>query len=75
MNFSSRYGLLRDRMATQKKTSGKYESKELEEIMKHVLAFTGGEIGQSLPDGVDWDTLATQMNRSRASVYDVFRSV
>ena len=43
--------------------------------MKHVLAFTGGEIGQSLPDGVNWDTLATQMNRSRASVYDVFRSV
>ena len=68
-----RYQLVRDRMASSRKKTGKYDPEELEEIMKHVLACNGGKVDQSLPKGVDWEVLASQMNRTRLSVYDVYR--
>ena len=62
-------------MATSRKRTGKFEQEELEEIMKHVLTCNGGKVDQSLPQGVDWEALASRMNRTRSSVYDVYRSV
>ena len=62
-------------MATSRKRTGRFEPEELEEIMKHVLACNGGKVDQSLPQGVDWEALASRMNRTRSSVYDVYRSV
>ena len=75
VNSKDRYGQLRDRMATSRKRTGKFEPEELEEIMKHVLDCNGGKVDQSLPQGVDWEALALRMNRTRSSVYDVYRSV
>ena len=75
MNSRDRYGQVRDRMATSRKRTGKFEPEELEQIMKHVLACNGGKVHQSLPQGVGWEDLASQLNRTRSSVYDVYRSV
>ena len=73
MSFFDRYELVRDMTAPTRKRTGKFEPEELEEIMKHVLACNEGKIDQSLPEGVDWEALATRMNRTRSSVYDVYR--
>merc|ERR1719370_616285 len=62
-------------MASSRKRTGKYEPEELLAIMKHVLARNGGKVDQRLPKGVDWEVLASQMNRTRRSVYDVYRAL
>jgi len=65
--------MLRDRTALHPKTSGKFKIEELEEIIEDVLSQTGGRVDTNLPKGVDWDGIASKLNRATRSVYDVYR--
>ena len=65
--------MLRDRTALHPKTSGKFKIEELEEIIEDVLSQTGGRVDTNLPKEVDWDGIASKLNRATRSVYDVYR--
>ena len=65
--------MLRDRTALNPKTSGKFKIEELEEIIEDVLFQTEGRVDTHLPKGVDWDGIASKLNRAARSVYDVYR--
>ena len=73
IKHSKRYHMLRDRTALHPKTSGKFKIEELEEIIEDVLSQTGGRVDTNLPKGVDWDGIASKLNRATRSVYDVYR--